>query len=118
MPIVGLDWQINDDCRLNARLPHSSLIYKLDEFGSFYLGFKWQNMSYGLDPDGTREQITINDFRFYGGASFQIADGLYAFVETGKVFNRAISFGDTRGNTVDYDVENALTMRFGLHGPF
>ena len=117
MPIVGVDWQINNDCRLNARLPHSSLIYRFNEFGSCYLGFKWQNMSYGLD-DGSRDQITLNDFRFYGGASCQIADGLYVFVETGKVFNREISFGDTGGNTVDYDVENALTMRFGLHGPF
>ena len=118
MPIIGLDWEISDQCRLSARLPASLLKYVFNEYGSLYLGFKWNSMSYHLDEDDARDLMTIEDYRFFGGASFLVSNNIYMLVEAGKVSGRQISFENNDGSDIDYDIEDNIVIRVGVHGAF
>jgi len=120
MPLVGVVWMIDKDARLDARLPESKFSYYLGRGWSAHAGFKWQNMSYAIDENGLGAgQLTVEDFRFFGGVIFRLSDNVQFGGEIGKVTGRSFEYNRTDGGAEsDYDVDSATFFRFTLGGPF
>jgi len=121
MPIIGLEWEINDALRLEARLPESRFIYFVSPNWTTYLGFDWQNTSFRLSESESydRDLVTIEDFRTCWGLTHWISDQLHLTGEVGHVFDRNIEFkGSADGPDSEIDIESGMFVRFGLGGPF
>lgn len=121
MPVIGIEWEINDFLRLAAGLPESRFVCSITEDWSTHLGFNWQNTSFRLREKGDydRDLITIEDFRAYWGLTHKISDQLMFTGELGYVFDRSVEFKDpAEGLASDVDIERAMFMRFALGVPF
>lgn len=117
IPIIGVAWEINDQFRLDARLPESRFTWFLSQRWNSALGFEWQNTSYSLRDD--REQITFEDFRLSWGVTRWLSDQLQFTSELGTVFDRSVEFKEAGGVTdKDLDIDKAFFVRFALAGPF
>ena len=120
MPLIGVEWEINDVLKLDARLPESRLVWFAHRDWTTQLGFEWHNMSFGLGDD--RDQITVEDYRAYWGLTCRISDQLEFTGELGRVFERSVEFkeraADADGVDTDLDLGNAILVRFVLGGAF
>lgn len=120
MPLIGVAWMIDQRTRLDARLPESRFAYYLGRGWSTHVGFKWQNMSYGMHENNLgADQVTVEDFRLWWGATFRLSDNIQLSGEIGRVFGRSIEYNDTiPGVESDFNVDAAPFFRFILGGPF
>jgi len=121
MPLVGIEWEIWEAVRLEARLPESRLVYFVTQDWSTYLGFEWQSMSYALRKQGwyDRKLITFEDFRIWWGLAHFISDELQLIGEVGSTFERSVEFeGEILDLDNDVHISKATFVRFALSGPF
>lgn len=121
MPIIGVEWEINDMMRLKARLPESRFIYFIDRDWSTHLGLDWQNTSFSLREKSSydRKRLTVEDFRGYWGLTRRISDQLQFTGELGWVFDRSVEFKkEVNGQDSDIDIDSTMFVRFALGGPF
>lgn len=121
MPIVGVDWEITNLVHLKAQLPESRLIYYATANWTAYAGLKWESTTYALRDKASfdREQITLEDFRYFGGLRYRINDELRIALEIGEVFDRDVEFGRaSEDHPSDVDIDDAFFFRFAILGPF
>ena len=121
MPIVGVNWEISNLVHLKAQLPESRLEYFVTANWNIYAGFNGENTSYALRKKGgfDREQITIEDLRFFGGLGYRINDELQVALEVGEVFDRDVEFDRApEGMPADVKIEDAFLFRVAVMGPF
>jgi len=121
MPILGMDWQLNETLKLRLGLPESRLTCQLLPVWSVYAAAQWQSLTFTIDDAGHwhREQMTIEDIRAYVGTKLAISDQLALTGDLGVVVDRHFEFDvspDRKGR--DLDVDGALFARFGLEGSF
>jgi len=120
MPLVGVEWSPLDEVHVRAMLPDSRVLFSFPDW-SAYVGFDWQNLSYRMRESGpySRDLITLEDYRLYGGITGWIGPDIHVFGELGKVFNRSVEFEDgPSGGEESVDVESARVFRVGVGGPF
>lgn len=121
MPIIGVRWLISDSMRLDACIPESRFVYLVDSRWRGYAGFDWRNTSFDLRgkiPD-EREQITVEDFRLYGGVAYRTSEQVQFAAELGTAFGRSVQFDEKAGgmdNNVDVDPQ--IFVRFGVSSGF
>jgi len=120
MPLIGIAWMIADDMRLDARLPESRFSYYLGKGWSVHAGFKWQNMSYAIEKnDLGAGQMTVEDFRFFGGVIYRLSDNVQFAGEIGTVTGRSFEYDKvTSGSESSYDASSAPFFKFTIGGPF
>ena len=121
MPIIGVNWEISNLVHLMAQLPESRLEYFATANWNIYAGFNWENTSYALRKQGDfdREQITIEDLRFFGGLGYRINDELQVALEVGEIFDRDVEFDRVaEGMPTDVEIEDAFLLRVAIIGPF
>ena len=121
MPLLGLTWQPSDCFRLEATVPESRMEWGVAEFWTVYWAFEWINTSYTLREKGNfdRKQMTLEDFRTYIGAEYEVSDNIRIYGDLGTVFNRSISFErNPEERPGDVDIDNGVLLRFGIMGPF
>ncbi|MBN1557663.1 MAG: hypothetical protein JW951_05915 [Lentisphaerae bacterium] len=117
LPLVGVVWEVNDQLRLDARLPESRLEWYMTPDWSTHLGLDWRNMSYALDD--SRDVLTLEDFRLAWGVTHRTADQLEVSAEVGTLFERSVTFDDVPPKEPDtFDMDSDLFVRFALGGPF
>ena len=120
MPLADVAWMIDDGMRLNVGLPDSRFTYYLGNGWSTHAGFEWCNVTYAIrDSDFNADQITVDDYRLFVGATFRLSDDIQFSGEVGRVFGRSYSFNEdfAPGNS-EIDVSAATFVRFTLGGPF
>jgi hypothetical protein len=122
MPLLGVVWAIDDRTRLDIRVPESRFLYYLGQGWSTHLGFKWENLSFAVDEGDYRagiDRVTLEDFRLFGGVTWQLSDDLRLTGEIGRVFGRSIEFDEPLiGTDSDFDIGSATFLKFTLGGPF
>lgn len=119
MPIIGLAWEVSDSVRFDARLPESKLIIYPNKNFNVYAGFAWNNTSYNLnDPEGQdREQLTVEDYRLYGGLTVNVSTTFQINAEAGSIFNRTAQFGNRDSDTDEIDIDRARFFKVALACP-
>jgi hypothetical protein len=123
MPVVGVTWEPSSYCRIKAQLPESRIDYVLDSLWSAHAGFKWTSTTYALREKSPfdREELTLEDYQLYLGASRRIDQQLRLGVDVGGSFDRKIEFKNPEPELDDQrkiDVDSALFVRVSLSGPF
>lgn len=121
MPIIGLTWNPADRIKVKAQLPESRVQVYLNRAWSTELGLAWQNMSYSLREKGdyNRDQITLQDLRFYWGLTHRMLDDVQVSLQVGSVFGRQVDFDEAvEGVEEDVEPDNAYFLRVALGGVF
>ena len=122
LPAFGILWAPNQDTRFDIFFPEPKLAHYLSTVGNsdmwwyltgYYGGGNWTIRQ----PDGTNDQVDINDIRIMMGLEFgrsdQIRQGLrVGFVEGGYAFNRELSYRVLPIG--DVDLENSFVLRAGF----
>jgi hypothetical protein len=120
-PLVGLDWELNDSCRMSLRLPESRIVVHMNKLWSAHVGFEWSNMSYALREKGSydREMFTYEDSRYTFGLTYKMSDSLQFTGVLGQSFGRSVEFEEpSDGMPGKIDIERGMYVRVGLGGPF
>lgn len=121
MPLIGLDWELNEHLRLSARLPQSRIQVYFNKTWMAHAGFEWNNLSYTLGEYGSyrRGMITYEDYRLSVGVTYRLSDDFQVTGEAGRSFNRSVEFEDEApGLRSNIDIERAPFLRIGIGGPF
>ncbi len=121
MPVIGLGWRIHPRLLLKAALPESRLTYYATHALTVYGGLDWSSTTYALSESGAngRNDLTIEDFRLYGGFGFALNGERHLGLELGEAFDRSFEFDRSRGGIDrDLSVDNAIYGRLVLRGPF
>ena len=122
MPLLTMEMLIQDTVRLRLGLPQNRITYYADPDVAVYAGLDWENMTFALGDsvDGVdRKSLTLDDYRYYVGGSYQMPGQVRLFGELGQVYERNVTIkydGDRPDDDVDADA--AMFVRFGLLGMF
>jgi hypothetical protein len=122
LPAFGILWAPNQDTRFDIFFPEPKLAHYLSTVGNsdmwwyltgYYGGGNWTIRQ----PDGTNDQVDINDIRIMMGLEFgrsdQIRQGLrVGFIEGGYAFNRELSYRVLPIG--DVELENSFVLRAGF----
>jgi hypothetical protein len=101
LPVVGVDWAINDRYDLRLMLPKPRLTYKLDERWSLHLGADLTMATFRTSDDlGNTVHLTqyndalgtYRDIRIGGGIRYQFTSTIGLEVETGYSVYRQIEY--------------------------
>lgn len=121
IPLMGLAWQPADNLRMHIGIPESKVELYLDRLWSVHGGFEWMNTTYDLREEGglDRGQMTLEDYRLYGGFTRGIAGNVKFAFDLGYVLERSVEFERAaEGYARDVDIENGMFIRCAVVGPF
>jgi hypothetical protein len=113
IPIFGIEWEISEMFRVEARIPESRLVCYMNPDWTAYGTFAWRNTSFMLED--SREMMTLEDFRTTFGLSYRLSDTFMLAGELGRAFNRSVEFDEGGRET---DIDRTLFLRVGISGPF
>lgn len=122
LPAFGILWAPNPDTRFDIFFPEPKLAHYLTTVGNsdmwWYLTGNYGGGNWTIkQPDGSNDQVDINDIRIMMGLEFgrsdQIRQGLrVGFVEGGYAFNRELVYRVQSPG--ELDLENSFVLRAGF----
>ena len=121
MPLVGVEWQVNDEWRLQIRVPESRVTWYAGPGWNMHAGFDWNDTTYSLREKGdfNRGELTVEDTRLYVGTTYRLSDQIELTGDIGSIFARSVTFeDDAHSFDGEIDVGSDLFLRFGIIGPF
>lgn len=123
LPLVGVDWRINEEWDLRLMFPQPRVIFRPDEHWSFHAGASFVQATFRSDdtlgtsigrPQYNDALASYRDIRLGVGAGYSLNKSLRVEVEAGYSVNRQIAYKDFE--TVEF--ESAPYLRFGLNFGF
>lgn len=121
VPIVGLDWTVARWLFLRTAVPESRLVWRISSAWETHIVAEWESTSYGLRDESRtgQNQVTLEDFRAWWGATFQPQRDLQFTLDVGSASGRSVRFTDAdSGQDNDVAIDRQWLVRFGLGGPF
>jgi len=121
MPMIGVEWEVSDAWRVQARIPESRVTWFADPCFSVHLGMEWRNTTFALRERGRfdREEISLEDYRAYIGAAYRYSDQLELTGDIGTIFGRNVEFeDDAHAFDGEIDISSDMFVRLGIVGPF
>lgn len=117
IPIPVLNWQINDQWRLESRGAGGRLSYKQSDALTLFGGGAWEYRQYRLREDGPLPDGVMSDERvtFETGATWEPKPLLQITASIGVVAYNEYEFQDSNGDTFsDEDADAHLQFKAGL----
>jgi|GEM_PF-1087373 len=122
MPLLTMEMLIQDTVRLRLGVPENRITYYAAPDFAVYAGLDWENTTFALSDsvDGVdRKSLTLDDYRYYVGGSYQMPGQVRLIGELGQVYDRNVTIKyDGARKDDDVDADAALFVRFGLLGMF
>ncbi|GAA4427216.1 DUF6268 family outer membrane beta-barrel protein [Bremerella cremea] len=97
LPVVGFTWKPNDNWEIEASVPRPRISHRLQWFPSLgenwaYVAGEFGGGTYGVDRNGTSDQLTLRDFRLLLGWERRNPGGFSPAIEAGYVFGRELEY--------------------------
>jgi len=121
MPLINVKCELDDFWLIEAGLPVTRVSYLVDRDWTAYGGFEWENTTFAIreKSDYNRDRATIEDFRLYAGAAYQVSDQCRAALDGGVIFGRSVEFKrEVQGLDSDVGIDSALFVRLSIVAPF
>lgn len=121
MPLINVKCELDDFWLIEAGLPSTKVSYLIDSEWSAYGGLDWESTTFALREKSQydRESATVEDFRIYGGTTYQVSDQCRVSLEGGILFGRSIEFErEVDELDRDIDIDSSVFIRFAVGGPF
>ena len=121
MPLVNVKCELDDFWMIEAGVPTTRISYYLGHDWSAHGGYEWENTSFALreKSDYDRKSATMEDFRLFGGTTYQVSDQCRASLEGGIIFGRSLEFErEVEGLDSDIDIDSSIFFRLAVSGPF
>jgi hypothetical protein len=120
VPVVGFNYEPNDDVEYQAVFPNPKVSWRLpnspdpgrDEYWVYIEGDFGNSIWAFEQTDGTPDVFASRDWRLILGLQHKVVGGLSSRAEIGYVFNREIKLASLGGNEID--LNNSFLLRVGL----